>query len=253
MNYDIDVSIIIPARNEENYLPQCLAAIDALDTTKSLEVIVVDNASTDTTALIAEGHGALVLYEPIPGVGRARARGSAAARGKYILNIDADTRLPARYITEALQRFEQQPGLVCLGGRFRWYDAGNAYNAACWFFHMLFVPLVRLVSRGTLGPIGNNMICTHEAYAQTSGFDPELNFGEDADIARKLHRYGKTRLDLTLVCDTSSRRFRTVKDLTKHVVNTTYLCFGFAVPYNYLAPSTWRRAKSRTSIDKEGV
>src|SRR3990167_6878823 len=105
MSSHIDVSIVIPARNEEDFLPACLASIDALTTSKTLEVIVVDNASTDKTAMIAEGHGALVLYESVTGVGRARARGSAHARGTYILNIDADSRLPQTYIDDAFKRF----------------------------------------------------------------------------------------------------------------------------------------------------
>ncbi|PIR75749.1 MAG: hypothetical protein CO030_04375 [Candidatus Magasanikbacteria bacterium CG_4_9_14_0_2_um_filter_42_11] len=246
----IAVSIVIPARNEEDFLPACLSAIDAQETDAQLEIIVVDNGSTDKTVLIAEGHGVQVLYEPVPGVGRARAHGTRAAHGTYVLHIDADTRLPKTYIQEALTRFAADPSLVCLGGRMRWYDAGKMYNAVCWSFHMVFAPLVRFLTRGALGPIGNNMMFLKSIYDKTTGFDTNVNFGEDADIAKKLHTYGKVRLDLSLVCDTSSRRFRTFKDITRHIVNTTYLCLNKAIPYNYLSPSMWRKAKETSSIDK---
>jgi len=246
----IDISIIIPARNEEAYLPDCLAAIDAQTTEKNLEVIVVDNGSTDKTALIAEGHGVHVVYESKPGVGHARAHGTRIAHGMYVLHIDADTRLPNTYIEEALLRFEKDPNLVCLGGRMRWYDAGKIANSIALVSHMLLVPLIRMVTRGSLGPIGNNMMFRKDVYDKTSGFDTDANFGEDADIAKKLHTFGKVKLDVSLVCDVSVRRFKTFRDISKHVINTTYLCFNKAIPYNYLSPSHWRKVKEVPSIDK---
>ncbi|PIR76540.1 MAG: hypothetical protein COU32_01600 [Candidatus Magasanikbacteria bacterium CG10_big_fil_rev_8_21_14_0_10_42_10] len=246
----IDVSIIIPARNEENFLPACLTAISAMHTKKRVEVIVVDNGSTDRTKSIAESYGVNVLAEMTPGVGRARARGTAVAQGTYVLHIDADTQLPPEYIDEALHRFEADTTLVCLGGRVRWYDAGKVYNGVCTATHILFVPLVRVISRGALGPIGNNMMFTRDAYERTTGFDPDLFFGEDADIARKLHRFGTIRLDLSLLCATSSRRFRSFKNSITHIVNTTFLCLGFQAPYNHLSKHTWRRKKSLLPIDK---
>ncbi len=84
------VSVIIPAFNEENGIGQVLA-----DIPKGLAqgVIVVNNASTDRTAKIAAGAGAIVLNEPISGYGRACLKGIDYLRKfptDIVVFIDAD-------------------------------------------------------------------------------------------------------------------------------------------------------------------
>lgn len=92
------VSIVIPAFNEEDYLRVCLEAI-ARQTVKPLEVIVVDNNSTDKTVDIArEFPFVRLLHERRQGVVFARDRGFNAARGDIIGRIDVDTILPADWV-----------------------------------------------------------------------------------------------------------------------------------------------------------
>ena len=93
-NSELQLSVVIPAFNEAELIEGCLttvrAALNALPGVAS-EVVVVDNASTDRTATLAEQSGALVVREPHRQIGRARNAGAATARGEWLLFIDADS------------------------------------------------------------------------------------------------------------------------------------------------------------------
>ena len=78
------VSIVVPARNEEELLPSCLRALAAQDYAGPLEIIVVDNGSTDRTAERAQCFGVTVVSEPRHGYVIALARGFSAATGDIV-------------------------------------------------------------------------------------------------------------------------------------------------------------------------
>lgn len=91
---NIDYSIIIPAYNEEEYLPYTLKSI--IKSMKAIsrltgEIIVTDNNSTDSTAAIAKEYGARVVFEEHQQISRARNTGAKAALGKYLIFVDSDT------------------------------------------------------------------------------------------------------------------------------------------------------------------
>ena len=85
------ISCIVPVFNGERYLAEALDSILA-QTWRPLEVIVVDDGSTDGTAHIAAGYGAEVSYihQANAGPAAARNRGLDAARGEFIAFLDAD-------------------------------------------------------------------------------------------------------------------------------------------------------------------
>ena len=86
------ISIIIPAYNEEKYLPATLEAIGAAaGGVAASEIIVVDNESTDGTGEIALRFGAKMVGETEHNIGRVRNTGAAGARGGILVFIDADT------------------------------------------------------------------------------------------------------------------------------------------------------------------
>ena len=112
-----DYSIIIPAFNEAAYLNGTLASVK--DAQSSLahrtgEVIVVDNNSTDNTAQIAKSFGATVVFEPINQISRARNCGARAAKGKYLIFLDADTILSQQLLGKTLELLDS--GKIAGGG-----------------------------------------------------------------------------------------------------------------------------------------
>ncbi len=92
MKKDAKISVIIPMHNAEQYIGQCLDSVFS-QTHKNLEVIVVDDGSTDKSAEIAKTHGAKVIAQKNMGVSVARNAGLDAATGQFLHFIDADDKL----------------------------------------------------------------------------------------------------------------------------------------------------------------
>lgn len=114
----LTLSLVIPAYNEERHLNACLKAV-AAQTVPPLEVIVVDNNSTDKTAEIAKKYPFVTLIsESVQGRGPARSAGFDKARGDIIGRIDADSVMEQRWVEKVLARFsvpDAPTGLTGLG------------------------------------------------------------------------------------------------------------------------------------------
>ncbi len=93
-----DVSVIIPAYNEEESILKTLSSLSFTATSKSVEVIVVNNNSHDATKELAVATGANCITEIEPGITAARNAGLKVSTGKIIMNADADTIYPPKWI-----------------------------------------------------------------------------------------------------------------------------------------------------------
>ena len=118
----LTISLIIPAYNEERYLAACLEAV-AKQTVKPLEVIVVDNNSSDNTAEVASKFPFVrLIKETTQGVIHARSSGFDAASGDIIARIDADTLLPVDWMANLKTIFQEDSALDALSGAVSYYD-----------------------------------------------------------------------------------------------------------------------------------
>jgi glycosyltransferase involved in cell wall biosynthesis len=89
MSSDYSISVVIPAYNATRTLPATVASIEA-QTVQPLEVIVVDDGSSDATVDVAGELGARVVQQANAGHAAARNTGVAAAQGRYVAFVDAD-------------------------------------------------------------------------------------------------------------------------------------------------------------------
>ena len=218
-------SIIIPAYNEGENLKVCIDSCKKQSGDFEYEIIVVDNNSVDNTFAVAESLGVKVFKQEKQGVGWARRMAVENSRGDYIVSIDADTHLPENYLLETKKRFNKKKRLVCLGGQMFFYDGTWWQNILRAILHWPLYWFAYIASRGKLGPMGNNMSFPRELYDKVGGFDPKLKFGEDADLSAKLFKYGKVKLDMSLKCWVSARRFRPDnKGLWIYILNFVKLC-----------------------------
>ena len=102
---------MVPARNESGFLSACLSSIQAQDY-PNLQIVVVDSASTDSTADIVRAHRRddqrieLVQVDR-PGIPLALNRGLAAARGRWLVRVDAHSTVPENYVRTAVTRLRE--------------------------------------------------------------------------------------------------------------------------------------------------
>lgn len=207
------LSFVIPAYNEEHYLGDCLAAImkQKENLSYEVEVIVVNNASTDRTAEVARSFkGVKVIDEPKKGIVHARRAGFMAASGDLIANVDADTRLTPGWIKKVMQAFAREDSLVALSGPFVYFDAPSRIQLLTkWFYYLgyFFYILNRFVFRVGSMLQGGNFVVRRNAVDAAGGYNTNLDFyGEDTDMARRLNKVGKVRFTFDLPMYSSGRR-----------------------------------------------
>ena len=195
------ISVVIPAHNEEVYLPGALEAVWA-QTLKPLEVIVVDNASTDRTGEVAEALGARVVHCGRKGVAHARQAGLLAARGEWVAMTDADS-LPVKGWLERLAA--RAEGAVALYGPLRFYGVSPWEAAFSEWGYRAFLNLMALLGRPNLA--GANMMVRKEAALQLGGF-PEVEAREDVLLGWRLKALGPVRYVPEALVLTSARRLK---------------------------------------------
>ena len=199
------ISLIIPAYNEENYLGACLDSVMANIAGKALEIIVVDNNSTDGTRAIAERYPAVTcVFEPEKGITRARQRGFLTAKGDILAYVDADTHPPAGWLEQIWEHFGRNAELASLSGPYSFYDLSGIRNkvASGWF--VAARPLYGIIGYML---VGGNFAIRRDVLEKMGGFDSSIEFyGEDADIAKRAKKYGKVLFHPRFVMPTSGRR-----------------------------------------------
>ncbi len=193
-----DVSIIIPSYNRVAQLERCLRSLYALDYPRQhLEILVVDDASTDETAPMLQR----LLQEPAmqrfpvravthaarKGVAISRNTGAETAKYDLLAYIDSDCVASPGWLTELVPAL-QDTRIAAVGGMIRSYDTistlGRYEDVRSSLFMGMRTQQVRLKGPLTYLPTAN-MLVRRAAWQQIGGFAP-LTFGEDVDFCRRL-------------------------------------------------------------------
>jgi glycosyltransferase involved in cell wall biosynthesis len=196
----IEVSFIVPAFNEERLLGRTLEAIGraAAAITEPHEVIVVDDASTDATAAVAQSHGATLLPVTCRHIAVTRNAGARAARGRWLIFVDADTLVNQQVVQAALAAM----GAGAAGG-----GCNVRFDGRLPFYARILIALFVPIYRGLGLAAGCFIFCTREAFEAAGGFDETLFAGEEAFLSRRLRRVGRFVLLRQQVL-TSGRKLR---------------------------------------------
>lgn len=206
------VSIIIPARNEEKHISECIASVKQQITSFPYEILVIDNASTDTTAKIATRLGAKVVSEKHKGLSFARQKGLDCAKGEFIVYIDADTRLPEDWISYMTEYLEKHPHLVGASCSFHFYDGKPMDGVGVFFFKHIVIPiasfLVRTFKRTDI-IFGWAFVVRANALRKAGGINKKFIFyGEDTGIAYRLRSQGSIKFLKNKYALISARRYQ---------------------------------------------
>jgi len=199
----MDISIIIPALNEEKYIGQCLESISRQEFSGTYDVIVGDGMSTDKTVAICEEYGAKVVIEPKHTISAGRAKACKAAKGKIIVSTDADIKAPKDWLEQVYSGFN---GNVCTYGRIIPYDGSHLEKWVCenvmdkylWFMDKVGKPV----------PIGSNLAFKRKAYEKIGGFNKNIITAEDLELTKRLSEVGTIAYNPNSIVYVSMRRVR---------------------------------------------
>ena len=211
------ISIVIPAHNEEESLPQTLEAALSQDH-PDYEIIVVNNASSDGTERIARDmairHPNIkVVNESRKGLLWAREAGRTNASGDIIANMDADC-LPERdWLSRGSKHFAREE-VAAVTGPYDYHDGGEPFRVASLLMQRyIYRPINTIFQHPMIKTgavlIGGNNLIRASAIEKAGGYNTDLTFyGEDTDTAKRVSAHGKVRFDKNLTMKTSARRFK---------------------------------------------
>jgi GT2 family glycosyltransferase len=194
------LSFIIPAHNEEHELPQTLRAVQtaAEISTRTYEIIVVDDASTDATAEIARQFGARVIPVNFRQIAAVRNAGARAATGDVFFFVDADTCIAPSHLTAGLKALADGSS----GG-----SARVALDSDVPLWARVFLRLfIALYFASNLG-VGAFLFMRRETFLAAGGFDEQYFAGEEVYLSLALKKLGRFRI-LSEPIITSARKMR---------------------------------------------
>lgn len=207
------MTVIVCAYNEARYIEPCLRSLVG-QSRRPDEILVVNNASDDSTRQVAESVGGVsVVDEPRKGLVRARETGRLSAGGDLLVYLDADCRAPRDWLKTVEARFARRPALVAISGPYRYYDWHWWGRLLVRAYDLTLAPLTQLLVYHALGVgavfYGGNFAVRREALDAIGGFDTAIEFhGEDTNLGRRLVAVGPVALAGECWLFTSARRYR---------------------------------------------
>jgi GT2 family glycosyltransferase len=182
------LSFVIPAYNEAKWLAACLQHIDAAVAACRqdggpefvVERLVVDNNSTDGTADVAAAAGAIVVFEAVNQISRARNAGARAATGDWLIFVDADSELPAGLLADVLQLIEGGRHIGC-GSLMQMEGAprGLRWSLKLWSW----------ISTTLNWAAGSFVVCRADVFHELGGFSEKIYVAEEIELSRRIKRY----------------------------------------------------------------
>jgi len=200
----VDVSVILPAYNEEKYIGACLAAIRRQKFDGTYEIIVGDGNSKDNTQKISRDYGARVVEETFGTPSGGRYAAAKVARGRIYAFMSSDVQPCQGWLQNIHDAFDDKNVAWAVGsvkpleGMFVEEIGAGILN---------FLAAV-LNSFGLAYVNGDNVAARADAYHRCGGFNPRLVTSEDTDLGMKLMRQGKFAYQGSATVLISMRRVR---------------------------------------------
>ncbi|OJV12766.1 MAG: glycosyl transferase family 2 [Dyadobacter sp. 50-39] len=167
-----DVSVVIPAWNEENNIYRTLSSLSASNTKYKVEIVVINNNSTDGTQKVLDTLGIRNYLQTIQGTPFARQMGLDHARGKFHLCADSDTFYPPDWIDLMVEPMASDARITGVYGNYAFIPPAGQGRAGLWLYEKFagLMIQIRKKNREYLNVYGFNMGFVTEVGRRTGGF-----------------------------------------------------------------------------------
>jgi len=223
-------SVIIPAHNEEKFLGNCLKTILNQDFPRTeYEVIVVNNHSTDQTKKIAQQFKVKLVNEARKGVVYARQTGFLQAKGRIIVQTDADCLVPSNWLSSIYRSFKQNPQAVAVAGPST-VRGKDIYSRLGPKILTEINALHYRLFANPLGVLAGNLAVKKEVLKRMSGYNTALpHFADQLELCSRLKKQGRIYFNKDLLIQESNRRWqkRLIPFLLKDVFYYNFLNYFF--------------------------
>lgn len=202
----IDISVIVPTKNEELRIEKCLRALSEQKTTYTFEVIVVDTKSTDKTLAIAKKYHCQIIKENIPGRNIARKSGSDAARGKYICFTEADCIVPNSWIQRMGDAFGNDH-IIGVVGTYQFINTTHRNEK----LRKLFMPIADYYFRTAHGYFpfrASNCAIRSSTLKKIGGIHADAREFDEVELSMRASKEGYIKYIPSLQVITDDRRIR---------------------------------------------
>ncbi len=180
-----DVLVVIPAKNEEQYIASCLEAVVSQDY-PSFDIVVVDNGSTDTTKqIVQEMFGVTLLEKEVGTISSVRNLGAKSTLSKYIAFLDGDCVPPALWLQKGVEMLQEED-VVCVGFPASPPDSDEAWVPKTW--HMMSSCAKHKTSCYVTWLSSFNLIIKRDEFEKVGGFNETLETCEDFDLGVRLSK-----------------------------------------------------------------
>jgi glycosyltransferase involved in cell wall biosynthesis len=181
------VTIVIPCFNQAHFLPEAIESA-VRQTHPYCEVIVVDDGSTDRTATVAAGYdGVICIRQQNAGLPAARNRGLEAARGGFVIFLDADDRLLPEAAEVGLAHLAGRPDCAFVSGEHRYIDSAGAVVQEWTRPPVSRDHYASLLKSNYIGMIAT-VVFRVDVVRSVSGFERRFGACEDYDLYLRIAR-----------------------------------------------------------------
>ncbi len=191
-----EVSVVIPAYNEEKNILRTLLSLSSNTTKRAVEIIVVNNNSKDNTEALVKATGVTCILETKQGITAARNAGLKVAQGKYVLNADADSIYPPDWIEEMTAPLDDNKVAITYG-RFAFIPTGKTSRTSYFFYEQL-ADTTRWINKKfreeAVNVYGFNSGFRRVQGIEVNGYDHPPGANEDGWLAVKLRNKGFGKL-----------------------------------------------------------
>jgi glycosyltransferase involved in cell wall biosynthesis len=216
------VSVVIPARNDAAMLAVALDALarqTGLPEWVGVEVVVVDNGSTDATAQVARDAGARVIAEPVPGIPQAASAGYDAAEGDLIARIDADSICPPGWLARAVAVFAHDDELSVLTGSGEFYGSNELVHriGKAWYLGGMYWSMTTYLGHPPI--FGSNFVMRRGVWTELRAevHRSQRTIHDDLDLSLHIKPWMTVRYDPDFVVQISARPFSSFSGLRRRV------------------------------------